>query len=194
MPLVPMVLEQDGRSERSYDIYSRLLKERIIFLAGEVEDHMANLIVAQLLYLESVDPNKEISLYINSPGGSVSAGMGVLDTMDFIKPDVRTICVGMAASMGAMILSSGSKGKRMSLPHSRIMIHQPSGGTGRASASDIEITALEILRIKKDLNEMLATNCGKTVKQIEKATDRDSWMNAQQAIDFGIIDHIIEKR
>lgn len=194
MPLVPMVLEQDGRSERSYDIYSRLLKERIIFLAGEVEDHMANLIVAQLLYLESVDPNKEISLYINSPGGSVSAGMGVLDTMDFIKPDVRTICVGMAASMGAMILSSGAKGKRMSLPHSRIMIHQPSGGTGRASASDIEITALEILRIKKELNEMLAMNTGKTVKQIEKATDRDSWLNSQQAIEFGIIDHIIEKR
>ena len=148
MPLVPMVLEQDGRSERSYDIYSRLLKERIIFLAGEVEDHMANLIVAQFLYLESVDPEKEISLYINSPGGSVSAGMGILDTMAFIKPDVRTICVGMAASMGAMILSSGAKGKRMSLPHSRIMIHQPSGGA-RGTASDIEINAQEIIKDEK---------------------------------------------
>lgn len=193
MPLVPMVLEQDGRSERSYDIYSRLLKERIIFLAGEVEDHMANLIVAQFLYLESVDPEKEISLYINSPGGSVSAGMGILDTMAFIKPDVRTICVGMAASMGAMILSSGAKGKRMSLPHSRIMIHQPSGGA-RGTASDIEINAQEIIKTKKLLNEMLAENTGKTVKQIEKSMDRDSWFNAKEAIEYGLIDKIIEKR
>jgi ATP-dependent Clp protease protease subunit len=193
MPLIPMVVEQDGRSERSYDIYSRLLKDRIVFCSGEVEDVMANLVVAQLLFLESADPHKEINLYVNSGGGSVSAGMAILDTMSFIKPDVRTICLGMAASMGAMILSSGTKGKRMSLPHSRIMCHQPSGGA-RGMASDIEITANEIIKTKKLLNQMLVENTGKTLKQVEKIMDRDTWFNPQEALEFGLIDQIVDKR
>ena len=193
MPLIPMVVENEGRVERSYDIYSRLLKDRIVFCSGEIEDNMANSIVAQLLHLESVDPDKEISLYVNSGGGSVSSGLGIIDTMSFIKPDVRTICVGMAASMGAMILSFGTKGKRMSLPHSRVMIHQPSGGS-RGTASDMEITAAEIIKTKKILNDMIVQNTGKTLKQVEKAMDRDTWFNAKEALEFGLIDQIVAKR
>lgn len=191
--LVPMVIKQDGRSERSYDIFSRLLEERIIYCAGTIEEQMAIIIGAQLLFLESVDPNKEISMYVSSGGGEVSSGLGIIDTMNFIKPDVRTICVGMAASMGAMILSSGTKGKRMSLPHSKIMLHQPSGGA-RGMASDIEITANEIIKTKKLLNQMMANNTGKPLKHVEKVMDRDTWYSAQEAVDFGIVDHIIEKR
>ena len=191
--LVPMVVEQTSRGERAYDIYSRLLKERVIFLVGEVNDHMANLIVAQLLFLESENPEKDISLYINSPGGSVSAGMAIYDTMNFIKPDVSTLCNGMAASMGAFLLSSGVKGKRLALPNSRIMIHQPSGGA-RGQASDIQIQAKEILSLRERLNKILAENCGQPVERIELDTERDNFMAAEDAVAYGLIDKVMNTR
>ncbi len=191
--LVPMVVEQSGRGERAYDIYSRLLKERVIFMVGPVNDHMANLIVAQLLFLESENPDKDISLYINSPGGSVSAGMAIFDTMQFIKPDVSTLCTGMAASMGAFLLAAGAKGKRFSLPNSRIMIHQPSGGS-QGQASDIEIQAKEILYLRERLNKILADNTGKSTEQIAKDTDRDRFMSADEAADYGLIDKVLTTR
>jgi ATP-dependent Clp protease, protease subunit len=193
MALVPMVLEQDGRSERSYDIYSMLLKNRIVFVSGEVEDQMATLIVAQLLYLESVDAEKDISLYINSPGGVVTAGLAIRDTMNFIKPAVSTVCVGQAASMGAMLLAAGAKGKRIALPNARIMIHQPSGGS-RGQATDIEIQAREILRLKAMLNAMLVADTGKTIREIERSMDRDNFMSPAEAMAFGIIDQIMTHR
>ena len=191
--LVPMVVEQTSRGERSYDIYSRLLNDRIIFLSDEVNDVTASLVVAQMLFLEAQDPDKEISFYINSPGGSVTAGMAIYDTMQFIKCDVSTICIGMAASMGAFLLAAGTKGKRFALPHSEIMIHQPLGGA-QGQASDIKIRADLILRTRDMLNKILAERTGKTVKTIEKDTDRDNFMTAQQALDYGIIDRILEKR
>lgn len=193
MSLVPMVIEQTPRGERSFDIYSRLLKERIIFLTGEVEDNMADLIVAQLLFLEAEDPTKDIYLYINSPGGSVTAGMAIYDTMQFIKPDVRTLCIGQACSMGAFLLSSGAKGKRAALPNARVMIHQPLGGF-RGQASDIQIHAQEILHIKKVLNEILANNTGKDLATIEQDTDRDNFMSAATAQEYGLIDDVITER
>ena len=188
-----MVVEQTNRGERSYDIYSRLLKDRIIFLSGEVNDTMADLIVAQLLFLEAEDPNKDIQLYINSPGGSVSAGFAIYDTMNYIKPDVSTICIGMAASMGAFLLASGAKGKRFALPNSDIMIHQPSGGA-QGQASDIQINAEKILKIRHKLNEILAERTGQDLEKIERDTDRDYWLNSQEAKDYGLIDKVIEKR
>jgi ATP-dependent Clp protease, protease subunit len=191
--LVPMVVEQSGRGERAYDIYSRLLKERVIFMVGPVNDHMANLIVAQLLFLESENPDKDISLYINSPGGSVSAGMAIFDTMQFIKPDVSTLCTGMAASMGAFLMAAGAKGKRFSLPNSRIMIHQPSGGS-QGQASDIEIQAKEILYLRERLNKILSERTGKSVEQIAKDTDRDRFMSADEAADYGLIDKVLTSR
>ena len=191
--LVPMVIEQSGRGERSYDIYSRLLKERVIFLVGPVNDQMANLIVAQLLFLESENPDKDISLYINSPGGSVSAGLAIFDTMQFIKPDVSTLCTGMAASMGAFLLSAGAKGKRYSLPNSRIMIHQPSGGS-QGQASDIEIQAKEILYLRHRLNSILAERTGQTIEQIAKDTDRDRFLSAEEATEYGLIDKVLTSR
>lgn len=191
--LVPMVLENSGRNERSFDLYSRLLRERIIFLTGEVEDHMANLICAQLLFLESEDPKKDIHLYINSPGGVVTAGYSIMDTMNFIKPDVATICMGQACSMGAMILSMGTKGKRAALANSRIMFHQPSGGA-RGMASDIEIQAREILKMKATLNRMVSENTGKPLDVVEKMMDRDTFLSAEEAKDFGAIDEIYTKR
>lgn len=191
--LVPMVVEQSSRGERSYDIYSRLLKERIIFLNGEVNDVSANLVIAQLLFLESENPDKDISFYINSPGGMVTAGMGVYDTMQFIKPDVSTICIGMAASMGALLLTAGAKGKRFSLPNSQIMIHQPLGGF-QGQASDIEIHAKNTLRIKETLNRILAHHSGQTYTQTVKDTDRDNFMDAKEAKDYGLIDEVIESR
>ncbi|MFC0134069.1 ATP-dependent Clp endopeptidase, proteolytic subunit ClpP [Massilia eurypsychrophila] len=191
--LVPMVVEQSGRGERAYDIYSRLLKERVIFLVGPVNDQMANLIVAQLLFLESENPDKDISLYINSPGGSVSAGLAIFDTMNFIKPDVSTLCTGMAASMGAFLLAAGTKGKRFSLPNSRIMIHQPSGGS-QGMASDIEIQAKEILYLRERLAKLMADNTGKTVEQIHKDTDRDRFMSGDEAADYGLIDKVLTTR
>jgi ATP-dependent Clp protease protease subunit len=191
--LVPMVVEQSGRGERSYDIYSRLLKERVIFMVGAVNDQMANLIVAQLLFLESENPDKDISLYINSPGGSVSAGMAIFDTMQFIKPDVSTLCTGMAASMGAFLLAAGAKGKRFSLPNSRIMIHQPSGGA-QGQASDIEIQAKEILYLRGRLNQILADKTGRPIEQIEKDTERDKFMSAEEAAQYGLIDKVLETR
>ncbi|UUZ49003.1 ATP-dependent Clp endopeptidase proteolytic subunit ClpP [Massilia sp. B-10] len=191
--LIPMVVEQSGRGERSYDIYSRLLKERVIFLVGPVNDQMANLIVAQLLFLESENPDKDISLYINSPGGSVSAGLAIFDTMNFIKPDVSTLCTGMAASMGAFLLAAGAKGKRFSLPNSRIMIHQPSGGS-QGQASDIEIQAKEILYLRERLNHILAENTGKTMEQIHKDTDRDRFMSGDEAAEYGLIDKVLTSR
>ena len=191
--LVPMVVEQSGRGERSYDIYSRLLKERVIFMVGPVNDQMANLIVAQLLFLESENPDKDISLYINSPGGSVSAGMAIYDTMQFIKPDVSTLCTGMAASMGAFLLAAGAKGKRFSLPNSRIMIHQPSGGS-QGQASDIEIQAREILYLRSRLNGILAERTGQTIDQIAKDTDRDRFMSAEEASEYGLIDKVLTTR
>ncbi len=191
--LVPMVVEQSGRGERSYDIYSRLLKERVIFMVGPVNDQMANLIVAQLLFLESENPDKDISLYINSPGGSVSAGMAIFDTMQFIKPDVSTLCTGMAASMGAFLLAAGAKGKRFSLPNSRIMIHQPSGGS-QGQASDIEIQAKEILYLRHRLNSILAERTGQTVEQIAKDTDRDRFLSADEAAEYGLIDKVLTTR
>jgi ATP-dependent Clp protease protease subunit len=191
--MVPMVIEQSGRGERAYDIYSRLLKERVIFLVGPVNDQMANLIVAQLLFLESENPDKDISLYINSPGGSVSAGLAIFDTMNFIKPDVSTLCTGMAASMGAFLLAAGAKGKRFSLPNSRIMIHQPSGGS-QGQASDIEIQAKEILYLRERLNHILAENTGKTMEQIHKDTDRDRFMSGDEAAEYGLIDKVLTSR
>ncbi len=191
--LVPMVVEQTNRGERSYDIFSRLLNDRIVFLSDEVNDTTASLVVAQMLFLEAQDPDKEISFYINSPGGSVTAGMAIYDTMKFIKCDVSTICIGMAASMGAFLLSSGTKGKRIALPHSEIMIHQPLGGA-KGQATDIQIQAEQILRIKRTLNEILAENTGKPLETIEKDTDRDNYMTAQQALEYGLIDKIIEHR
>nr|WP_304607886.1 ATP-dependent Clp endopeptidase proteolytic subunit ClpP [Herbaspirillum sp. ASV7] len=191
--MVPMVIEQSGRGERAYDIYSRLLKERIIFLVGPVNDAMANLIVAQLLFLESENPDKDISLYINSPGGSVSAGMAIFDTMQFIKPQVSTLCTGLAASMGAFLLAAGAKGKRFSLPNSRIMIHQPLGGA-QGQASDIEIQAREILYLRERLNTILAEKTGRTVDQISKDTDRDNFMSAEAAAEYGLIDQVLTER
>ncbi len=191
--MVPMVIEQSGRGERAYDIYSRLLKERIIFLVGPVEDYMANVIVAQLLFLESENPDKDIFLYINSPGGSVSAGMAIFDTMNFIKPDVSTLCTGMAASMGAFLLAAGAKGKRIALPNSRVMIHQPSGGA-QGQATDIEITAKEILKIRQRLNEILAQQTGQTLEKIASDSERDKWMDAMEAKDYGMVDQVITNR
>ena len=191
--LVPMVVEQTNRGERSYDIFSRLLNDRVIFLSDEVNDTTASLVVAQMLFLEAQDPDKDISFYINSPGGSVSAGMAIYDTMNFIKCDVSTICIGMAASMGAFLLSSGTKGKRFALPHSEIMIHQPLGGA-RGQATDIEIQAKHILRTKETLNKILAANTGKPLEVIEKDTDRDNYMTAQEALDYGLIDKILTHR
>ena len=193
--LIPTVIEQSGRGERAFDIYSRLLKERIIFLVGPVDDHTANLVVAQLLFLESENPDKDIYFYINSPGGSVTAGMSMYDTRKFIKPDVQTLCLGQAASMGAFLLSAGTKGKRFALPNSRVMIHQPliSGGLG-GQASDIEIHARELLKLKEKLNQMLAEHTGKSLEQIERDTDRDNFMSAQEAADYGLIDKVITTR
>ncbi len=193
MSLVPMVVEQTNRGERSYDIFSRLLNDRIVFLAGEVNDVSANLVVAQLLYLEASDPDKDISLYINSPGGSITSGMAIYDTMRYIKCDVSTICIGMAASMGAFLLSSGTKGKRFALPNSEIMIHQPLGGF-QGQATDIQIHADHIMRIKKRMNEILAQNTGKALEEIERDTERDNFMTAAAAFEYGIIDKVIEKR
>lgn len=191
--LIPMVVEQTSRGERSFDIYSRLLKERVIFLVGQVEDQMANLIVAQLLFLESENPDKDIHLYINSPGGSVTAGMAIYDTMRFIKPDVSTMCVGQAASMGSFLLSAGAKGKRFVLPNSRIMIHQPLGGF-QGQASDIEIHAKEIMQVKQRLNEALADHTGQPIEVIENDTDRDNFLSAQQACDYGLVDKVLLQR
>ena len=191
--LVPMVIEQTAKGERSYDIYSRLLKERIIFLVGQVEEHMANLIVAQLLFLESESPDKDIFLYINSPGGSVTAGMAIYDTMQFIKPNVSTVCIGQAASMGAFLLAGGEKGKRHCLPNSRVMIHQPLGGF-QGQASDIAIHAKEILGIKNKLNQMLAEHTGQPLEVVERDTDRDNFMSATQAVDYGLVDAVMTKR
>ena len=191
--LVPMVVEQTSRGERSYDIYSRLLKERVIFLVGQVEDHMANLIVAQMLFLESENPEKDIHLYINSPGGSVTPGMAIYDTMRFIKPNVSTMCIGQAASMGSFLLSAGEKGKRFALPNSRVMIHQPLGGF-QGQASDIQIHAQEIMQIKDKLNRALAEHTGQPMETIEKDTDRDNFMSAQQACDYGLIDKVLTNR
>ncbi len=191
--MVPMVIEQSGRGERAYDIYSRLLRDRVVFMVGPVNDQTANLVVAQLLFLESENPDKDISLYINSPGGSVYAGLAIYDTMQFVKPDVSTICVGMAASMGAFLLAAGAKGKRYALPNSRIMIHQPSSGA-QGQASDIEIAAREILDVRKRLNRVLADRTGQPIERIEKDTDRDNFMSAEDAVSYGIIDKIFVKR
>ena len=191
--LVPMVVEQTARGERSYDIYSRLLKDRVIFMTGQVEDHMANLIVAQMLYLESENPDKDIHLYINSPGGSVTAGLSIYDTMQFIQPNVSTMCIGQAASMGAMLLAGGAKGKRYALPHSRLMIHQPSGGA-QGHASDIEIQANEIIKMRENLNILLSKHTGQEVETIARDTERDHYMSAEQALEYGLVDKIIETR
>ena len=191
--MVPMVIEQSGRGERAYDIYSRLLRDRVVFLVGPVNDQTANLVVAQLLFLESENPDKDISLYINSPGGSVYSGMAIYDTMQFIKPDISTICVGMAASMGAFLLAAGSRGKRYALPNSRIMIHQPSSGA-QGQASDIEIAAREILDVRKRLNGILADRTGQPIERIERDTDRDNFMSADDAVSYGIVDRIFVKR
>jgi ATP-dependent Clp protease, protease subunit len=191
--LVPIVIEQTARGERSFDIYSRLLKERVIFLIGQVEDYMANLVVAQLLFLESENPDKDIHLYINSPGGSVTAGMAIYDTMQFIKPDVSTMCIGQAASMGALLLSGGAKGKRYSLPHSRMMIHQPLGGF-QGQASDIDIHAREILKIREKLNKILASHTGQPIDKIQLDTDRDNFLDAEDAVAYGLIDSILLDR
>lgn len=191
--LIPMVVETTGRGERAYDIYSRLLKERVVFMVGAVDDHMANLIVAQLLFLESENPEKDISLYINSPGGVVSSGLAVYDTMQFIRPDVSTVCIGQAASMGAVILAGGQKEKRHALPHSRVMIHQPMGGS-QGQASDIEIHTKEILTTRERLNKILSTHTGQSMDTIKKDTDRDNFMSADEATKYGIIDSILEQR
>ena len=191
--LVPMVVEQTARGERSYDIYSRLLKDRVIFMTGQVDDHMANLVVAQMLFLESENPDKDIHLYINSPGGSVTAGLSIYDTMQFIKPDVSTMCIGQAASMGAMLLAGGAKGKRLALPHSRMMIHQPSGGA-QGQASDIEIQANEIIKLRLSLNVLLAEHTGRTVEAIAKDTERDNFMSADEAQEYGLVDKVIQQR
>jgi ATP-dependent Clp protease protease subunit len=191
--MVPMVIEQSGRGERAYDIYSRLLKERVIFLVGPVTDQSANLVVAQMLFLESENPDKDIHFYINSPGGSVSAGMSIFDTMNFIKPDVSTLCMGMAASMGAFLLAAGTKGKRFSLPNSRVMIHQPLGGA-QGQATEIEIQAREILRLRALLNDILAERTGQPLEKIERDTERDYFMSAAQAAEYGLVDKVIDKR
>jgi ATP-dependent Clp protease protease subunit len=191
--LVPMVIEQTPRGERSYDIYSRLLKERVIFIVGQIEDHMANLIVAQLLFLESENPDKDISIYINSPGGSVTAGLAIYDTMQFIKPDISTLCVGQAASMGAVLLAAGTKGKRYSLPHSRVMIHQPLGGY-QGQATDIEIHTKEILKIREQLNQLLADHSGQSIDTIGIDTERDNFMGADTAAEYGLIDEVLSTR
>jgi ATP-dependent Clp protease protease subunit len=191
--LVPMVIEQSGRGERAYDIYSRLLKERVVFLVGPVNDAVANLVVAQLLFLESENPDKEIHFYINSPGGSVTAGMAIYDTMQFIKPDVSTLCIGQAASMGAFLLAAGAKGKRYCLPNARVMIHQPLGGV-QGQATDIEIHAREILKLKARLNELLAYHTGQTVKKIERDTERDNFMSAEEAVQYGLVDRVLTRR
>ncbi len=193
MPLVPYVIEQTSRGERSYDIYSRLLKDRIIFLGEEIDDHVASLIVAQLLFLEAEDPEKDIAIYINSPGGSVTAGMAIYDTMQYIKPDVSTMCVGLAASMGAFLLSSGAKGKRFALPNAEIMIHQPLGGA-KGQASDIKIHADWILKTKDKLNKILSENTGQPLDRLEKDTDRDNFMSADEAMAYGLIDKVIKSR
>jgi ATP-dependent Clp protease protease subunit len=191
--MVPMVIEQSGRGERAYDIYSRLLRERVIFLVGPVNDQSANLVVAQLLFLESENPDKDISFYINSPGGSVSAGMSIFDTMQFIKPDISTLCMGLAASMGAFLLAAGTKGKRFALPNSRIMIHQPSGGA-QGQASDIEIQAREILKLRESLNKILAERTGQTLDRIRADSERDYFMSSDEAKDYGLIDQVISRR
>ena len=191
--LVPMVVEQTPRGERAFDIYSRLLKERVIFITGTVEDHMANLIVAQLLFLEADNPDKDINLYINSPGGSVTAGMSIYDTMSYIKPDISTLCIGQASSMGAVLLTGGTKGKRFALPNSRIMIHQPLGGF-QGQASDIEIHAKEVLKIRTKLNEVLSKHSGQKIETIEQDTERDNFMSGEEACDYGLIDKVISKR
>jgi ATP-dependent Clp protease protease subunit len=191
--MVPMVIEQSGRGERAYDIYSRLLRDRVVFLVGPVNDQTANLVVAQMLFLESENPDKDISLYINSPGGSVYSGMAIYDTMQFVKPDVSTICVGMAASMGAFLLAAGAKGKRFALPNSRIMIHQPSSGA-QGQASDIEIAAREILDVRTRLNRILADRTGQPIERIERDTDRDNFMSAEDAVSYGLVDKIFVKR
>ncbi|GAB4514853.1 MAG: ATP-dependent Clp endopeptidase proteolytic subunit ClpP [Sulfuricaulis sp.] len=191
--LVPMVIETTGRGERAYDIYSRMLKERVVFLVGPVEDHMANLVVAQLLFLESENPDKDIHLYINSPGGAVNAGLAIYDTMQFIKPDVSTVCIGQAASMGALILTGGAAGKRFALPHSRMMVHQPMGGF-QGQATDFDIHAREILRVRERLNQIMVRHTGRTMDQIKDDTDRDYFMDGEEAKGFGLIDAVIEKR
>jgi ATP-dependent Clp protease, protease subunit len=191
--LVPMVVEQSSRGERAYDIYSRLLKERIIFLVGQVEDHMANLIVAQMLFLESENPDKDIHLYINSPGGSVTAGMSIYDTMQFIKPDVSTMCIGQAASMGAFLLTAGAEGKRFCLPNSRTMIHQPSGGA-QGQATDIHIQSQEILKIKERLNRLMAQHTGQSIEKVTEDTERDNFMSAEESKDYGLVDQVLDKR
>jgi ATP-dependent Clp protease protease subunit len=191
--LVPMVVEQTPRGERAFDIYSRLLKERVIFITGAVEDHMANLIVAQLLFLEADNPDKDINLYINSPGGSVTAGMSIYDTMSYIKPDISTLCIGQASSMGAVLLTGGTKGKRFALPNSRIMIHQPLGGF-QGQASDIEIHAKEVLKIRTKLNEVLSKHSGQKIETIETDTERDNFMSGEEACEYGLIDKVISKR
>lgn len=191
--LVPIVVEQTARGERSYDIYSRLLKERVIFIVGQVEDHMANLVVAQLLFLESENPDKDIHLYINSPGGSVTAGLSIYDTMQFIKPDVSTMCIGQAASMGALLLTAGTRGKRFALPHSRMMIHQPSGGA-QGQASDIEIQAAEIIKIRHDMNMIMAEHTGRPIADIERDTERDHYMSGKEAVAYGLIDTVLSRR
>ena len=191
--LVPMVIETTGRGERAYDIYSRMLKERVVFLVGPVEDHVANLVVAQLLFLESENPDKDIHLYINSPGGAVTAGMAIYDTMQFIRPDVSTVCVGQAASMGALLLAGGTKGKRFCLPHARMMIHQPLGGF-QGQASDIDIHAREILRVRERLNQVLVKHTGQPADKIERDTERDNFMDGAEAVAYGLLDAVIEKR
>jgi len=191
--LIPTVIEKTGRGERAYDIYSRLLKDRIIMLQGEINDHVASIIVAQMLFLEAENPDKDIYLYINSPGGVVTSGFAIYDTMNYIKPDVVTICMGQAASMGAFLLSSGAKNKRFALPHARIMIHQPMGGA-QGQATDIEIHAKEILRMKKELNKILAKNTGQSIRKIEKDTERDFFMSAEEALKYGLIDKVLTKR
>ena len=193
MPLIPMVIEQSDKGERAYDIYSRLLKDRIIFLGSPMDDEIANLLIAQLLFLESEDPDKDINFYINSPGGVVTSGLAVYDTMQYIKPDIATVCIGQAASMGALLLSAGTKGKRYSLPHSRILIHQPMGGF-QGQASDIAIQAKEILRMKETLNKILVLNTNKDIEQIRADTDRDFFMSGEEAKEYGIIDHVITNR
>ncbi|MGX8796062.1 ATP-dependent Clp endopeptidase proteolytic subunit ClpP [Fusibacter sp. JL298sf-3] len=190
---VPYVIEQTSKGERSYDIYSRLLKDRIIFISGEIEDHMANLVVAQLLFLEAEDPDKDINIYINSPGGSITAGMAIFDTMEYIKPEVSTTCIGMAASMGAFLLAAGAKGKRYALPNAEVMIHQPLGGA-RGQASDIKIQADRILKLRKDLNAILSEKTGQPIERIEKDTDRDNFMSAEEAVQYGLIDKVFHKK
>jgi len=191
--LVPMVVEQTARGERAYDIYSRLLKDRLIFIVGGIDDHVANLVVAQLLFLESENPDKDVHLYINSPGGIVTAGLSIYDTMQFIKPDVSTICIGQAASMGSLLLAGGTKGKRYCLPNSRIMIHQPSGGF-QGQASDIDIHAREVLKLRQRLNEIMAKHTGQTVERVERDSDRDNFMDAEAAVEYGLIDTVLDKR